>query len=62
MVEAKLVPFDHDLHMEDSVNMYHEYATWFFEGFLEHDNVDFLNFEAYRSLIGLKTTLNHILV
>jgi hypothetical protein len=40
MGDAELVPFSPDLHMDDFIKIYLEYAIWFSKGFIEYNQID----------------------
>jgi GNAT superfamily N-acetyltransferase len=40
MKEVKIVPFNPEHHMDDYIEIYHEYITWFSQQFIEHNNRD----------------------
>lgn len=42
MGEVEIVQFDPDVHMEDLVKTYIGWGDWFFNGFKEHIQIDFL--------------------
>ena len=40
MVDAKLVTFNPELHVDDFIKVYLEYVSWFSKGFIEYNNID----------------------
>jgi GNAT superfamily N-acetyltransferase len=40
MQEVKIVPFDQDHHMDDYIQIYIDYITWFSQQFIKHNNRD----------------------